>query len=125
MAAQTNVVKLARVSDDAYRFTQFEFLYIPLDSLGNVVQPNKALILECWKHTGERRQHLYTASTLKFATMRMFGSDEFNLLNDVFTKINDPDTGIQWLTQVHRHPKGDIGCPKYTFPPRTIKEQAA
>lgn len=122
--AKTNVVNVTRVVPAGLKFPEIGFLYIPLDSLGNVVEPKKALTLECWKYTGERRQHLYVASSFQYAMMRMPEGDTTYLVGDVFQSINDSNAGIKWLSEVHRHPEGDIGCPKFTIQ-RIVKETAA
>lgn len=122
--AKTNVVNVTRVVPAGLKFPDVGFLYIPLDSLGNVVEPKKALTLECWKYTGERRQHLYVASSFQYAMMRMPEGDTTYLLGDVFKTLDDADAGIKWLSEVHRHPAGDIGCPKFIVE-RIVKGNAA
>lgn len=124
MTAKTNVVNVTRIIPAGLKFPEIGFLYIPVDTLGNVVEPKKALMLECWKYTGERRQHLYVVSSLKYAMMRLPEGGDMLLVGDVFSFIDDSDAGIKWLTEVHRHPEGDIGCPKF-YLSRVNKEQAA
>jgi hypothetical protein len=90
------------------------FLYIPVNTLGTAVEPKRAVRLECWKHTGERRAVLYVADSLKYAMVRKADDTHVHLFSQTFPLI-DSNEGIEWLTQIHRHVEGDIHLPKFQF----------
>ena len=114
--AKTNVVSISRGLPTIEKPCDLAFLYIPVDSLGLAVEPKKALRLECWKHTGVRREILYVADNLKFAMVRKDDETHLHLFTLSFPLMNSND-GIEWLTQIHRHVEGDIHLPKFTFVP--------
>lgn len=112
--AKTNVVSISRTLPTIEKPDDLAFLYIPVNNLGMAVEPKKALRLECWKHTGERRQILYVCDSLKYAMVRKDDEAHLHLFSLTFPLMESND-GIAWLTQIHRHVEGDIHLPKFTF----------
>lgn len=112
--AKTNVVSISRGVSVIDKPGDLAFLYIPVDSLGLAVEPKNALRLECWKHTGIRRQILYVADSLKYAMVRKGDETHLHLFGPTF-EVMDSNEGIEWLTQIHRHVEGDIFMPKFQF----------
>ncbi|MNG12829.1 hypothetical protein D3C84_964640 [compost metagenome] len=112
--AKTNVVNISRGLSVIDKPGDLAFLYIPVNSLGMAVEPKRALRLECWKHTGIRREILYVADSLKYAMVRKDHEAHLHLFGPTF-ELMDSNDGIEWLTQIHRHVEGDIHLPKFQF----------
>lgn len=112
--AKTNVVSISRKFPTVEKSCDLTFLYIPVNNLGMAVEPKRATRLECWKHTGVRREILYVADSLKFALVRKDDEAHLHLFTLSFPLMNSND-GIEWLTQIHRHVAGDIHMPKFQF----------
>lgn len=112
--AKTNVVSISRGSPAIEKPGDVAFLYIPVNTLGLAVEPKRAIRLECWKHTGVRREILYVADSLKYAMCRKGDDTHLHLFSQTF-QLMDSNDGVEWLTQIHRHVEGDIHLPKYRF----------
>lgn len=111
--ARTNVVSVSRELPVITETSGLDFLYIPVNTLGTAVEPKRAVRLECWKHTGERRKILYVCDSLKYALTRKADDTHLHLLSRSF--IHKSNECIEWLTQIHRHVEGDIHLPKFQF----------
>lgn len=111
--AKTNVVSISRVLPVVTQASDLAYLYIPVNTLGVAVEPKRAVRLECWKHTGVRREILYVCDNLKYAMVRKEDDTHVYLLSHTFTLLGDE--GVTWLTQIHRHVEGDIHLPKFQF----------
>lgn len=111
--AKTNVVSVSRELPVMTEASGLDFLYIPVNSMGMAVEPKRAIRLECWKHTGVRREILYVCDSLKYALTRKEDDAHVHLLSRSF--IHKSNEQIEWLTQIHRHVAGDIHMPKFQF----------
>jgi hypothetical protein len=109
--AKTNVVNVMRGAPVVVQVADVSFLYLPVDQLGSAVEPKRAIRLECWRYTGERRQNLYVADSLKHALIRKDADEHYHLLYETFPLLGDQ--GIPWLTCIHRCVEGDVQLPKF------------
>jgi hypothetical protein len=121
--AKTNVVNISRELPVVNTPSDLAFLYIPVNAMGMAVEPKRAVRLECWKHTNERRKILYVADSLKYAMVRKAEDEHVHLLSHAFT-LMEPN-GVQWLTEIHRHVSGDIHLPKFKFIPPVQQSKEA